>query len=396
MNSFYNQQILIMNNIKFWRIFTGIFAGLFILGLSISCKSGNQDKSQTKSVNNMKIESEVFGNADGKEVRLFTMENSNGMKVSITNYGAIITAVFTPDKNGDMADVVLGFDNLKSYVDGHPSFGSLVGRYGNRIAKGKFELDGKEYTLAINNGENHLHGGIIGFDKKVWDADSFQRDNEVGLKLHYLSQDMEEGYPGNLNVHVTYTLTEDNELMIDYLASTDKATPINLTSHSYFNLTGVMENIMNHKIMINADRYVAIDETLIPTGELPLCNNTAMDFKEMQTIGSRFDQVDGGYDHCYVLDKDGKELSLAAKVEEPESGRTLEVWTTEPGVQFYTGNFLDGTLKGVQGVFYEKNYGFCLEAQHYPDSPNQPDFPNVILSVGETYMQTTIYKFSVK
>ena len=385
-----------MNNIKFWRIFTGIFAGLFILGLSISCKSGNQDKSQTKSVNNMKIESEVFGNADGKEVRLFTMENSNGMKVSITNYGAIITAVFTPDKNGDMADVVLGFDNLKSYVDGHPSFGSLVGRYGNRIAKGKFELDGREYTLAINNGENHLHGGIIGFDKKVWDADSFQKDNEVGLKLHYLSQDMEEGYPGNLNVHVTYTLTEDNELMIDYLASTDKATPINLTSHSYFNLTGVMENIMDHKIMINADRYVAIDETLIPTGELPLCNNTAMDFKEMQTIGSRFDQVDGGYDHCYVLDKDGKELSLAAKVEEPESGRTLEVWTTEPGVQFYTGNFLDGTLKGVQGVFYEKNYGFCLEAQHYPDSPNQPDFPNVILSVGETYMQTTIYKFSVK
>ena len=385
-----------MNNIKFWRIFTGIFAGLFILGLSISCKTGNQDKNQTKSVNNMKIESEVFGNVDGKEVRLFTMENSNGMKVSITNYGAIITAVFTPDKNGDMADVVLGFDNLKSYVDGHPSFGSLVGRYGNRIAKGKFELDGREYTLAINNGENHLHGGIIGFDKKVWDADSFQKDNEVGLKLHYLSQDMEEGYPGNLNVHVTYTLTEDNELMIDYLASTDKATPINLTSHSYFNLTGVMENIMDHKIMINADRYVAIDETLIPTGELPLCNNTAMDFKEMQTIGSRFDQVDGGYDHCYVLNKDGKELSLAAKVEEPKSGRSLEVWTTEPGVQFYTGNFLDGTLKGIQGVFYEKNYGFCLEAQHYPDSPNQPDFPNVILSVGETYMQTTIYKFSVK
>ena len=385
-----------MRNIKFWRILTGIFAGLFILGLLISCKPGKKDQNQTKSTNKMKIESEVFGNVDGKEVRLFTLENNKGMIVSITNYGALITAVFTPDKNGDMADVVLGFDNLKSYVDGHPSFGSLVGRYGNRIAKGKFELDGEKYTLAINNGENHLHGGIIGFDKKVWDADPFQKDNEVGLKLHYMSPDMEEGYPGNLDVHVTYTLTEDNELKIDYLASTDKATPINLTSHSYFNLTGVQENIMDHKIMINADRYVAIDETLIPTGELPLCHNTAMDFKEMQTIGSRFDQVEGGYDHCYVLNKDGKELSLAAKVEEPGSGRTLEVWTTEPGVQFYTGNFLDGSLKGIQGVFYKKNYGFCLEAQHYPDSPNQPDFPNVILSVGETYMQTTIYKFSIK
>ncbi len=385
-----------MSNIKFWRIFTGIFAGLFILGLSISCKTGNQDENQTKSVNKMKIESEVFGNVEGKEVRLFTLENNNGMKVSITNYGAIITAVYTPDKNGEMADVVLGFDNLKSYVDGHPSFGSLVGRFGNRIAKGKFTLDGKEYTLAINNGENHLHGGIIGFDKKVWEAEPFQKDNEVGLKLHYLSPDMEEGYPGNLNVHVTYTLTDDNELKIDYLASTDKATPVNLTSHSYFNLTGVKENVMAHKIMINADRYVAIDETLIPTGELALCRNTAMDFEEMKTIGSRFDQVEGGYDHCYVLNKDGKELSLAAKVEEAKSGRTLEVWTTEPGVQFYTGNFLDGTLKGIQGVFYEKNFGFCLEAQHFPDSPNQPDFPNVILSVGETYLQTTIYKFSVQ
>ncbi len=385
-----------MSNIKLRRIFTGIFAGLFILGLLISCKTVKKDKNQTKSINKMKIESEVFGNFDDKEVRLFTLENNKGMKVSITNYGAIITAVYTPDKNGEMADVVLGFDNLKSYVDGHPSFGSLVGRYGNRIAKGKFTLDGKEYTLAINNGENHLHGGIIGFDKKVWEADTFQKDNEVGLKLYYLSQDMEEGYPGNLNVHVTYTLTDDNELIIDYLASTDKATPVNLTSHSYFNLTGVKENIMAHEIMINADRFVAVDENLIPTGELPLCRNTVMDFEEMHTIARNFDKVEGGYDHCYVLNKDGKELSLAAKVEEPKSGRTLEVWTTEPGVQFYTGNFLDGTLKGIQGVFYEKNFGFCLEAQHYPDSPNQPDFPNTILGVGESYLQTTIYKFSVQ
>ncbi len=385
-----------MSNIKLRRIFTGIFAGLFILGLLISCKTVKKDKNQTKSINKMKIESEVFGNFDDKEVRLFTLENNKGMKVSITNYGAIITAVYTPDKNGEMADVVLGFDNLKSYVDGHPSFGSLVGRYGNRIAKGKFTLDGKEYTLAINNGENHLHGGIIGFDKKVWEADTFQKDNEVGLKLYYLSQDMEEGYPGNLNVHVTYTLTDDNELIIDYLASTDKATPVNLTSHSYFNLTGVKEYIMAHEIMINADRFVAVDENLIPTGELPLCRNTVMDFEEMHTIARNFDKVEGGYDHCYVLNKDGKELSLAAKVEEPKSGRTLEVWTTEPGVQFYTGNFLDGTLKGIQGVFYEKHFGFCLEAQHYPDSPNQPDFPNTILGVGESYLQTTIYKFSVQ
>jgi aldose 1-epimerase len=370
--------------------------GLIIIGMFFSCATGKKDDNQTKSKNKMKIESKKFGNADGHEVLLYTLENSKGMKVTITNYGGIITSVYTPDKNGKFDDVVLGFDNLQSYLDGHPYFGALVGRYGNRIAKGKFVLEGHEYSLAVNNGENHLHGGLIGFDKKVWDAEPFEKDDAVGLKLHYLSRDMEEGYPGNLDVQVTYTLTDENELKIEYRATTDKSTPVNLTSHSYFNLTGGKENVMNHEVEINADRYIVVNESLIPTGELRSCAGTAMDFSKIQSIGSRFDQVDGGYDHCYVLNKKSQEISLAAKVKEPKSGRTMEVWTTEPGVQFYTGNFLDGTLTGINGVVYKKNYGFCFEAQHFPDSPNQPDFPSSVLKPGETYKQTTIYKFSVQ
>ncbi len=379
-----------------FRFVSPAFISLIVAVVVFSCGSGKQNNNQTKSKGKMKVESKVFGNVDGKEVYLFTLQNNKGMSVSITNYGGIITAVYTPGKNGKSEDVVLGFDNLQSYLDGHPYFGALVGRYGNRIAKGKFVLDGHEYTLAVNNGENHLHGGLVGFDKKVWEAEPFQKDNEAGLKLHYLSKDMEEGYPGNLDVHVTYTLSDMNELKIEYSATTDKPTPVNLTSHSYFNLTGGEENVMNHEVEINANRYVVVNESLIPTGELRASSGTPMDFSKMQSIGSRYSQVDGGYDHCYVLNKDSNELSLAAKVVEPQSGRTMEVWTTEPGVQFYTGNFLDGTLTGMNGVVYKKNYGFCFEAQHFPDSPNQPDFPSSILKPGETYKQTTLYKFSVQ
>lgn len=372
------------------------FSGILILGILFSCNTGKKNNKQQKFEDKMKIESKVFGKVNGKEVQLFTLENNKGMKVTITNYGGIITSIYTPDKNGKSEDVVLGFDSLQSYLDGDPYFGALVGRYANRIAKGKFELDGHEYTLAVNNGENHLHGGLVGFDKKIWEAEPFQKNEVVGLKLHYLSKDMEEGYPGNLDVYVTYTLSDDNELKIEYSATTDKSTPVNLTSHSYFNLTGGKENVMHHEVQINADHYVVVNASLIPTGELRACAGTPMDFSKMQTIGSRFDQVDGGYDHCYVLNKDKQELSLAARVKEPKSGRTMEVWTTEPGVQFYTGNFLDGTLTGINGIVYKKNYGFCFEAQHFPDSPNQPSFPSSILKPGETYHQTTVYKFSVQ
>ena len=372
------------------------FFALIVVGLSLSCSSqkGNEEKSKTEK--NMKIESEVFGSVDGQEVMLFMLENKNGMKVDITNYGGIVTSIVVPDKNGDFENITLGFDDLQSYLDGHPYFGAIVGRYGNRIALGEFEIDGQKYTLAKNNGENHLHGGIVGFDKKVWDVESFETGNEVGLKLHYLSPDMEEGFPGNLDVNVTYTLTNDNELRIGYKATIDKACPINLTYHGYFNLTGGERDVLSHEIMMNADKYVVVNESLIPTGELRDCENTPMDFSEFEAIGTRIDQTDGGYDHSYVLNKEGSELSLVAKVVEPESGRLMEVWTTEPGVQLYTGNFLDGTLTGKDGVVYNKQYGYCLETQHFPDSPNQPDFPNTILRPGEEYTQTTIYKFSVK
>ena len=372
------------------------FFALIVVGLLLSCSSqkGNEEKSKTEK--NMKIESEVFGSVDGQEVMLFMLENKNGMKVDITNYGGIVTSIVVPDKNGDFENITLGFDDLQSYLDGHPYFGAIVGRYGNRIALGEFEIDGEKYTLAKNNGENHLHGGIVGFDKKVWDVESFKTDSEVGLMLHYLSPDMEEGFPGNLDVNVTYTLTNDNELKIGYKATIDKACPINLTYHGYFNLTGGERDVLSHEVMMNADKYVVVNENLIPTGELRDCENTPMDFSEFEAIGTRIDQTDGGYDHSYVLNKEGSELSLVAKVVEPESGRLMEVWTTEPGVQLYTGNFLDGTLTGKDGVVYNKQYGFCLETQHFPDSPNQPDFPNSILRPGEEYTQTTIYKFSVK
>ena len=367
--------------------------GLVILMICFSEESSKQNTGDSR----LFIDREKFGQTnEGVSVDLFTLTNDNGLTVKITNYGGIVTSMLVPDKMGNYEDVVLGFDNLQNYLDGHPYFGSLIGRYANRIAKGMFELKGVLYYLAANNGENHLHGGNRGFDKVVWDSEPFVEENEVGLNLSYLSKDMEEGYPGNLNVKVTYRLTNENQLIIDYFAVTDKACPVNLTHHSYFNLTAGKENILNHKVMINANSYVGIDNNLIPTGQIRDLIGTEMDFTLPKIIGSRIDMVDGGYDHCYIINKNPDDMSLIARVHEETSGRIMEVYSTEPGVQFYSGNFLDGSIKGKNGIVYDKHFGFCLETQHFPDSPNQKDFPSTILYPGESYTYSTIYEFSVK
>lgn len=340
---------------------------------------------------------------DGKKVDLYTLTNANGLVAKITNYGGTVTELWVPDRDGKLDDILLGFDNIKDYEEKSPYFGAVVGRYGNRIGKGKFTLDGKEYTLAVNNDENHLHGGLKGFDKVVWDAAPFQTAKAVGLKLHYLSKDMEEGYPGNLDVTVTYTLTNKNELTINYAATTDKATVCNLTNHSYYNLAGqgVRDNSEN-QVMLNADYFTPVDKGLITTGELLPVKGTPMDFTTLTAIGSRVDNDDtqlkygGGYDHNWVLNKKSDEMSLAAKVYEPTSGRIMKIYTNEPGIQFYSGNFLDGTFAGKAGKVYKHRYAFCLETQHYPDSPNKPDFPSTVLRPGQKYQTTTVHKFSVK
>jgi aldose 1-epimerase len=312
-----------------------------------------------------------------------------------------VTSIITPDKNGDMGDVVLGFDSLAGYQSAayeksNPHFGGIIGRYGNRIAKGKFTLDGKEYTLATNNAPNHLHGGNIGFDKVLWSAEELPEQN--ALKLTYTSKDMEEGYPGNLTTTVTYTLTDDNELKIDYDATTDKPTVLNLTNHSYFNLSaGKQDDILDDVLKVNADKFTAVDNTLIPTGELKPVKGTDLDFTTPQTIGERINNVEGGgYDHNYVINGEPGTLNLAATLYDPESGRFMEVLTTQPGIQVYTSNFLDGTLTGKNGEKYTKHYAVALETQHFPDSPNHPDFPTTTLKPGEKYHETTIYKFTTK
>lgn len=380
-------------------ILTGIIVFLSTL-MFVGCNSGQTTNETKQTKEKMEITKEPFGKTkDSTEIYLFTLTNDQGMVAKITNYGGILTELFVPDKDGNFEDVVLGFDNLEDYLGDHPHFGGIIGRFGNRIAKGKFSIDGTEYTLAQNNGENHLHGGIEGFDRKVWNTEPVETENGPALKLSYLSEDMEEGYPGNLNLTVTYTLTNDNSLKIDYEAVTDKASPVNFTNHSYFNLTACEQNIHGHEVIIDADRYVIVNESLIPTGDLPVVEGTLMDFTTPMKIGARIDDipgVPGGYDHCYVVNKEPGELKLIAKVTEPESGRVMEVYSTEPGVQLYTGNFLDGSNTGKNDVVYNKHYGFCLETQHFPDSPNQPDFPSTILEPGEKYTQTTIYKFIAK
>ena len=349
-----------------------------------------------------KIDKTEFGKtADGTPIELYTLANSKGMTAKIITYGGTITELTAPDLAGKFEDVVLGFDNLKDYLAGHPFFGCVAGRVANRVAKARFTLDGKEYKLAANNGPNTLHGGLKGFDKKVWKAETVPAADGVAVRMTYRSPDGEEGFPGNLDVTMTYTLTNANELKIDYAAKTDKATPVNLTNHSYFNLAGAKSGgtILDHEIEIMADRYTPVDETLIPTGEIAPVHGTPLDFTKPIKMGSRFDQLKGkpiGYDHNYVLRGEGKSPALGVRVREPKSGRVLEMLTTEPGVQFYTGNFLDGKVKGKGGTVYPQHAGFCLEAQHFPDSVNQPKFPSIILLPGKTYAQTTVYKFSAK
>ncbi len=345
---------------------------------------------------------------DGTTIEMYVLTNAKGMTAKIITYGGIITELHVPDKNGKLDDVVLGFETLDPYLKGHPFFGCITGRYANRIAKGKFTLDGKEYNLATNNGPNHLHGGEKGFDKKVWKAETVDLAYGVALRLRYRSPDGEEGYPGNLDVTVTYTLGPAN-LFIEYEAKTDKATPINLTNHSYFNLSGAKsgKTILDHELWLNAGNITPTDATLIPTGEIKSVAGTPYDFRKACAIGTRIDQLPpepakklpGGYDINYVIEpseRSDRALQLIAKVREPKTGRIMEVRTTEPGVQLYTGNFLDGTVKGKGGVAYQKHAGFCLETQHYPDSPNQPKFPSTILKPGQTYKSTTVYNFTVE
>lgn len=328
---------------------------------------------------------------------MFTLTNNSGTEVKIINYGGIITALNVPNREGAFGDVVLGHDNLDGYLHRSRYFGALIGRCGNRIRRGKFALNGIEYNLPINNGKNHLHGGRKGFDKVVWDADKIPE----GLQLTYRSCDGEEGYPGNLEAIVTYKLTDANELRIEYFATTDQNTIINLTNHSYFNLAGE-GTILDHELTINADAFTPVDETLIPTGELRPVRNTPMDFTSATAIGAHLNEPDeqlriagGGYDHNFVLRGPRGELRSVARLHEPRSGRTMEVTTTEPGLQFYAGSWLDGRITGKGGRAYEKYSGCCLETQHFPDSPNHPSFPSVVLQSGEEYRHTTIYRFSV-
>ena len=347
------------------------------------------------------VEAKPFGKTkDGTPVNVYTLISARALKVRLIDYGATLISVETPDKDGKVANITLGFPTLEGYLQRHPYFGSTVGRYGNRIAGGKFKLDGKEYSLATNNGPNHLHGGLKGFDAVMWKAEPVKQPSAVGVKFTYTSKDGEEGYPGKLDVTVTYTLTNNNELKIDYEAKTDKATVVNLTNHAYWNLAGAGSgDILKHELTINADKYLPIDDTSIPTGKPADVKGTPLDFTTPHAIGERIGELKKephktkGYDHCYVLrGQDGK-LALAARAKDPASGRIMEIFTTEPGVQLYCGNFLGG---GAGEGGYKQHDAFCLETQHYPDSPNQPQFPSTALRPGETYKSTTVHKFSVE
>lgn len=337
---------------------------------------------------------------DGQLVDQISLRNGNGIEMTVLTYGGVIVSLRTPDRTGTLDDIVLGFDDLKSYVDKSPYFGALIGRYGNRIAKGRFTLDGKTYALATNNGANHLHGGTKGWDKVVWAFEAFQNATGVGVILTHTSNDGDEGYPGTVKAKVTYTLTDKDQLIVDYEATTDKATIINLTQHSYFNLAGAKaDDILGHELMLNAAQYTPVDDTLIPTGEIAPVDGTPFDFRKSTAIGARINEKNEqltrgkGYDHNFVLARTGTGLVEAARVVEPVTGRTMSIATTEPGIQFYSGNFLDGTLTGKGGRVYPQRSGFCLETQHYPDSPNHPNFPSTTLRPGETYKTQTIFTF---
>ena len=350
------------------------------------------------------INKEFFGKtSDNVDVSQYTLKNRKGMEVSVISYGGIITSWKAKGRDGKYEDVVLGFDNLRDYENKSPYFGALIGRYGSRIKEGKFSLDGVEYNLAKNNGENHLHGGVEGFDKVIWDVEEEVDESSASLKLRYKSTDKEEGYPGNLDIKVTYTLTNEDELKIRYEAETDKKTIVNLTQHSYFNLSsGLSTDVLAHEVTIDADYFLPVDKTLIPTGELRDVGQTPFDFREYKAVGDDIDLQDtqltygNGYDHCWVLNNQDDGVRFVASAFDPLSGRLLEVFSDQPGIQFYSGNFLDGTLKSREGRNYGFRSGFCLETQHYPNSPNQQSFPSVILNPGEKYDTETIFKFSIK
>jgi aldose 1-epimerase len=381
-----------------YPLISGLSLLVALILILTGCKTGKSGEATTEQKNpKCKVEKSFFGlTPEGDSAMLYTLKNEKNITITITNYGGIINGIHTPDKNGNTANIALGFDKLEQYMEGHPYFGALVGRYGNRIAKAQFSLDGESYALAANNGNNSLHGGIEGFDKKLWSPQVIGCDERSALKLSYVSPDGEEGYPGNLTVSVTYELLMD-QFFITYEAETDKATVLNLTNHSYFNLAGE-GTILDHILYINASKYTPVNDELIPTGEFANVEGTPFDFRKPNVIGERFDELSAepvGYDHNYVIDGKKGEKKLAAKVLDPKTGRFIEVSTTEPGVQFYTGNFLDGTLKSGNKV-YEQHSGFCLETQHFPDSPNQDNFPTTVLRPGEKFISQTIFRFGVE
>ena len=379
--------------------FVLIIISFFFLG---NCKNPKNDTKMRK--NKVSITKSFYGKTkDNKKVDLYSFKNENGMQVDIINYGGIITSLKVPDKNGETEDIVLGYNKLEDYINENPYFGSIIGRYGNRIAKGKFNLNGNQYTLATNNDENHLHGGNIGFDKVIWEAETKINSNSSSLILKYLSRDMEEGYPGNLYTTVTYKITNDNSVEIKYEAQTDKTTVINLTQHSYFNLSGDFnQSILNHKVKINADQFLPVNKSLIPTGNKLNVSMTPFDFRNYKEIKKDINADDlqlnygNGYDHCWVLNDYKNGYRLIASAFHEESGRLMEVYSDQPGLQFYTGNFLDGSLPQKEEGFYNFRSGFCMETQHFPNSPNQPDFPSVTLNPNEKYNSKTTYKFKIK
>jgi len=376
-----------------------VYMALVLMALTLgSC-------AQEKKGSVMNVTKSDFGKTPaGEQVDLYTLTNANGLECRIITWGGTLVSLKVPDREGKLGDILLGHDSLDGYLshDTSPYFGALIGRYGNRIGKGRFSIDGTEYTLATNNGKNHLHGGVVGFDQKVWSAESITGDKEVSLTLTYTSPDGEEGYPGNLACTVVYSLTNDNELRIDYQATTDKATVCNLTNHSYYNFTGAARDILDHELMINGNHTTPVDEGLIPTGELAPVAGTPFDFTSPKAIGKDIDANDlqigygPGFDHNWVLNKQGSELSLAAEVYESTTGRVMTIHTTEPSIQFYAGNFLDGTITGKGGKVYPRRFAFCLETQHSPDSPNNPEWPTVILRPGEVYKTSTVQTFSVR
>ena len=376
---------LIRNHARVWGLAVWLAAGL---------AAAAADESR------LSVRETAFGTLpDGTAVKLFTLRNGHGLTLKISSYGAMITELQVPDRAGQLTNVVLGYDQLDRYVRGVPAAAATIGRFANRIAKARFTLDGIEYRLAANSGQHHIHGGRRGFDKAVWTARALPvTDREAGVELRYLSKDGEEGYPGNLEVMVTFTLTADDEVRITYRATTDKATPINLTNHGYFNLAG-WGDVLGHELMIAADRYTLADAALIPTGELAPVKGTPLDFTQPMAIGARIEQLKprpGGYDHNYVLNGGGQALALAARLLEPKSGRTMQVLTTQPGMQLYTGNHLDGRSEGVGGVKYVRHGGVCFETQHYPDSVNHSNFPSAILRPGEQFRSITAFRFAAK